>query len=133
MLKEKLVLFLLSVFFGLGSFFSFYVAPTLFKTLEKSQAGTVVEKVFPVYFAIGLVLVLVSLILGFNFGKIFITLVVLNLILLLIQEFFIIPTAHTLKQTNYQLFLKYHGISMAINLGILILTFIKILILILKR
>jgi len=133
MLKEKLVLFFLSSFLGLGSFFSFYVAPILFKTLEKSQAGSVVEKVFPVYFAIGLVLVLISLILGFNFGKIFITLAFLNLMLLLIQEFFIIPTAHTLKQTNYQLFLKYHGISMAINLGILILTFIKILILILKR
>ncbi len=132
-MKEKLTLILLSFYFGLGTFFSFYVAPTLFKVLERNQAGAVVEKVFPVYFGIGIVVVLISLILGKDFRKIFISLGVLNLILLLFEEFYIIPKMHHLKQTNYELFLKYHGISMAINLLILLLTLSKIGFIFLKR
>jgi hypothetical protein len=40
---DKLLLFLNSAYLGLGAFFSFYVAPTLFKVLEKTEAGKVVE------------------------------------------------------------------------------------------
>jgi hypothetical protein len=50
---DKLLLFLNSAYLGLGAFFSFYVAPTLFKVLEKTEAGKVVERVFPVYFSLG--------------------------------------------------------------------------------
>ncbi|GAB6065033.1 DUF4149 domain-containing protein [Aquifex pyrophilus] len=132
-MKEKLVISLLSFFLGLGSFFSFYVAPTLFRVLERQQAGAVVEKVFPVYFGIGILLVLISLIIGYSFGKLFTALALANLLLLFLEEFYIVPTMHSLKQTDYNLFMKYHGISMLINLLILLLTFVKIVILILKR
>jgi hypothetical protein len=47
---DKLLLFLNSAYLGLGAFFSFYVAPTLFKVLEKTEAGKVVERVFPCLF-----------------------------------------------------------------------------------
>jgi len=132
-MKEKLALALLSFFLGFGSFFSFYIAPTLFKVLEKQQAGAVVEKVFPVYFGLGLILVGISLLLGRNVGKFFISLGILNFLLLLIQEFIVVPKLHNLKAVNYEAFLRYHGVSMGINLTILILTLWKILILILKR
>ncbi|AAC06497.1 DUF4149 domain-containing protein [Aquifex aeolicus] len=132
-MKEKLALALLSFFLGLGSFFSFYVAPTLFKVLERQQAGAVVEKVFPVYFGLGIILVGISLFLGRDSGKLFLSLGILNLLLLLLQEFIVIPKLHGLKATNYELFLKYHGVSMGINLAILLLTLGKVLILIFKR
>jgi len=132
-MKEKIALALLSFFLGLGSFFSFYVAPTLFKVLERQQAGAVVEKVFPVYFGLGLILVGISVFLTKDSGKLFISLGVLNLLLLSIQEFVVIPKLHQLKSADYQLFLKYHGVSMGINLAILLLTLGKVLILIFKR
>jgi len=132
-MKEKFVLFLLSGFWGLGSFFSFYVAPTLFRVLERQLAGAVVEKIFPVYFGIGIFILLVSLAVGYSFGKLFTALALANLFLLFLEEFYIIPTMHSLKQTDYNLFMKYHGVSMAVNLLILLLTFVKIVILIFKR
>ncbi len=130
---EKISLFLLSVFLGLGAFFSFYVAPILFKVLERNQAGAVVEKVFPVYFGLGLILIAVTLFIGKEIGKAFVILGIINLALLCVEFFYIVPTMHKLKQTNYQLFMKYHGVSMGINLLILLLTLTKAILIILKR
>ena len=130
---EKLSLFLLSLFLGLGSFFSFYIAPTLFRVLERNQAGAVVEKIFPVYFGLGLILVTLALFLGRDSGKVFIFLGVINLALLGVEFFYVVPTMHKLKQVNYQLFMRYHGVSMGINLLILLFTFIKAILIILKR
>lgn len=130
---EKLSLFLLSLFLGLGSFFSFYIAPTLFRVLERNQAGAVVEKIFPVYFGLGLILVALALFLGRDSGKVFIFLGVINLALLGVEFFYVVPTMHKLKQVNYQLFMRYHGVSMGINLLILLFTFIKAILIILKR
>ncbi len=132
-MSEKLSLFLISVFFGLGAFFSFYVAPILFRVLERNQAGAVVEKVFPVYFGLGLVLIAIALFIGRETGKLFIILGIINLALLGLEFFYIVPTMHKLKQTNYQLFMKYHGVSMGINLLILLLTLTKAILIILKR
>ena len=132
-MSEKFSLFLISVFFGLGAFFSFYVAPILFRVLERNQAGAVVEKVFPVYFGLGLVLIAIALFIGRETGKLFIILGIINLALLGLEFFYIVPTMHKLKQTNYQLFMKYHGVSMGINLLILLLTLTKAILIILKR
>ena len=132
-MSEKVSLFLLSIFLGLGSFFSFYIAPTLFRVLEKEQAGAVVEKIFPVYFGLGLILVGLSVFFGRGQGKIFLILGITNLLLLGFELFFMVPTMHKLKQTNYQLFLKYHGVSMGINLLILLLTLVKAVLIIIKR
>ena len=132
-MSEKISLFLLSVFFGLGAFFSFYVAPTLFRVLERNQAGAVVEKVFPVYFGLGLILVALALLIGREIGKVFVILGIINLALLGLEFFYVVPTMHKLKQTNYQFFMKYHGVSMLINLLILLLTLTKAILIILKR
>ncbi len=128
---DKLLLSLLSAYLGLGTFFSFVVAPTLFRVLDKAQAGGVVERLFPIYFGIGIGITLVSLLLGFisGIGKLPYVLLVLALVILLILEFYILPVSHSLKQTDYQAFLKYHGISMAMNLALLLLVFIEVIIL----
>ena len=132
-MSEKLALFLISVFFGLGAFFSFYVAPILFKVLEKSQAGAVVERVFPIYFGLGLILVAIAVLVGKEVGKLFLILGIINLALLGLELFYMVPTMHKLKQVNYELFMKYHGFSMGINLLILLLTLTKAILIILKR
>ncbi len=121
---EKLLLFINSLYLGLGAFFSFYVAPTLFRVLEKSQAGKVVEKVFPVYFSVGLVVSLLTLILGFRYGKFLLLLALLNSLLHGVHLFYVLPTASRLKEVDYQAFMTWHGISMGINLLSLLITLV---------
>lgn len=118
----KFLLFINSLYLGLGSFFSFFVAPTLFRVLERQDAGRVVEKVFPVYFSIGLVVSLISLILGYKLGKGVALLALFNLLLHGVHLFYVLPTADALKTVDYQAFMKWHGISMAMNLISLLIT-----------
>lgn len=120
----KFLFFLNAFYLGLGTFFSFYLAPLLFRVLEKEYAGKVVEKVFPVYFGLGLILGLLSLILGFRLGKWFVIILILNLIILGFQEFYVLPLSHHLKLTDYEAFIKWHGISMVLNLIHLLLVFV---------
>jgi len=50
-------IYLFGLVFWIGSilFFSFFTAPVLFKTLDRSQAGEVIEVLFPRYYGIGYV------------------------------------------------------------------------------
>jgi hypothetical protein len=128
----KFLLFLNAFYLGLGTFFSFYVAPLLFRVLEKEYAGRVVEKVFPVYFGLGLIFSLLSLILGFRLGKGVVIILILNLIILAFQEFYVLPLSHHLKFTDYEAFMKWHGISMVLNLTHLLLVFVLCVLLLLK-
>ncbi len=126
----KVLLFLNSAYLGLGAFFSFFVAPTLFKVLETSQAGKVVEKVFPVYFAIGFLASLISTVFGLKVSKTFFAIALVSTLMVGFQLFFLNPYAHQLKQTAYETFLKLHGLSMALNVIHLLLTLAMCIILI---
>lgn len=120
----KFLLFLNSAYLGLGSFFSFFVAPTLFKVLQNEQAGAVVEKVFPVYFSLGLLVSLITLILGFKLGRLIAFIALLALLLHALHIFYILPKAHALKPVDYTAFMKWHGISIGVNLLSLLLVFV---------
>ncbi len=128
----KFLLFINSLYLGLGSFFSFFVAPTLFRVLQKEQAGTVVERVFPAYFSVGLVVSLITLILGFKYSKLIFGLALVNALTHALHIFYVLPTAHALKAIDYQAFIKWHGISMGMNLLSLSLTLV-LCILIMRR
>jgi uncharacterized membrane protein YwzB len=127
---DKFLLFINSAYFGLGVFFSFYVAPTLFKLLAKEQAGSVVERVFPIYFGIGLAASLLTLVLGLRLGKAIAFLALINSVMHALHLLYILPTAHALKAVDYQAFMKWHGVSMATNLTSLLITLIICVVLI---
>lgn len=91
------------------------------------------ERIFPIYFGIGLLVSLITLFLGFRFGKLIAGLALLNLILHALHIFYILPTAHALKPVDYQAFMKWHGISMGVNLLSLSLTLILCILLIRQR
>ncbi len=129
----KVLLFLDAFYLGLGSFFSFFVAPTLFKVLETVQAGKVVERIFPVYFAIGFVVSIISAVVGTKVSKAYFMLAIIAALIVGMQLFFLNPYAHSLKGTNYSLFLKIHGLSMALNLLHLLLILILCYLLIKKE
>jgi len=69
-----------------------------------------VERVFPVYFGIGLVVSLTTLLLGFKYGRLIAVLALFNLLLHAILIFYVLPTAHSLKLTDYDAFMRWHGI-----------------------
>ncbi|MFN3871231.1 MAG: DUF4149 domain-containing protein [Aquificaceae bacterium] len=127
---DKFLLFINSLYLGLGAFFSFFVAPTLFKVLQKEQAGTVVEKIFPVYFSIGLAVSLITSLLSFKLSKSVFYLAFINLLLHALHVFYILPKAHALKTVDYSTFMKWHGLSMGVNLLSLLLTLILCILLI---
>ncbi|MEJ7621424.1 MAG: DUF4149 domain-containing protein [Aquificaceae bacterium] len=128
----KFLLFINSLYLGLGAFFSFFIAPTLFKVLQKEQAGAVVEKVFPVYFSLGLVASLITIILSFKYSKLIFGLALANALIHALHIFYVLPIAHNLKMVDYQAFMKWHGISMGMNLLSLFLTLLICIVLMRK-
>ncbi|NPB07680.1 MAG: DUF4149 domain-containing protein [Aquificae bacterium] len=131
-MQHKLILTVSSAFLGISVFFSFLVAPTLFRVLGTHQAGKVVEEIFPYYFGLATLSAVAVLILGWPLGKFFRTLASLNFLLSALEFFYMNPTMHALKRTNYELFLKYHGLSMFVNLLIILFNFVFVAIIILK-
>ncbi len=129
------MLFLLSMYFGLGGFFSFFVAPTLFKVLEREQASAVVERVFPYYFWIGLAVVAVSLLIALTskMPKFLNMLLMVNLMVLIALVFYVSPKVHDLKVAGSPEFLKMHLVSVIMSTVSLFLTFGSIVYLIVKR
>ncbi len=128
------MIFLLSFYFGLGAFFSYIVAPQLFKSLEKSVAGGIVEKVFPLYFGIGLGAVGISLLIGVTskMSKFLLSLLAVNFLILLALQFYILPEAHALKSAGSTEFARIHLISMIMSTVSLFFTFGAIVYLIVR-
>ncbi|WP_448583713.1 DUF4149 domain-containing protein [Thermocrinis sp.] len=126
---SKFLFFLNSFYLGMGVFFSIYVAPTLFKVLEKAEAGKVVEKVFPVYFGISFLVMLFSLVVGWKVSKIFFTVSSVNFLLHGVHLFYVLPKAKSLKVIDYSEFMKWHGVSMGLNLLGLLLVLVMIILL----
>ncbi len=134
LVAQKIVLAFMTATFAIGSFFSFVVAPILFKTLPKEQAGKVVERVFPLYFGLCLGLDALSLLAVFkaNVGFILILILILTITLNAIQLYVIIPESREKKKTDYKGFLKLHKISVALNMSVVILNLLGVLYLIFK-
>lgn len=124
-----IVIFMLSVWFGVSLFFSFDVAPMLFDTLPSIVAGMVVSRIFPIYFGIGLFISVLSMVLLFKdkttLRKIYFFLAY-NIIVCLSFLIYILPEADALKHTDYQEFLRLHAVSMVLNLSQMLFTFISI-------
>lgn len=120
--------------FAIGSFFSFVVAPLLFKTLGKEQAGKVVEKIFPIFFATCLGLDAISLLAVFkaNVGFLLILILILTITLNAIQLYVILPESKEKKKTDYKAFLKLHKISVILNLSVIFLNLAGVIYLIFK-
>jgi len=133
-IAEKLVLAFTTATFSIGVFFSFVIAPILFKTLGKEQAGKIVEKTLPLYFALCLGLDALSLLAVFkaNVGFILILILILTITLNAVQLYIIFPESREKKRTYYQGFLKLHKISLTFNIAVILLNLTAVLYLIFK-
>ena len=107
-----------SVVLGIMLFFSFAVAPIIFKVLKENEARKIVRTIFPYYYLINLMLI--SLICIFLFSKNFINLDFYLLasvaILFAISLFILMPMINNARDQKKDIKFKYlHMISVIIN------------------
>ena len=117
-----------SIVLGIMLFFSFAVAPIIFKVLKENDARKFVRTIFPYYYSINLILV--SLVCIFLFYKDFINfdfyLLLSIAILFAISLFVLMPMINNARDQKKESKFKYlHAVSVIINfLQIFILLYV---------
>ena len=115
---ENLIQNILAICLGMMIFFSFVLAPMIFKILDAENAGKFVRKIFPYYYFVNLVFLLIAIILFFVISLIsinfYITLALA--ISFIFAQFILMPLINKLKDNNEEKKFKYaHGTSVLIN------------------
>ena len=115
---ENLIQNILAICLGMMIFFSFVLAPMIFKILDAENAGKFVRKIFPYYYFVNLVFLLIAIILFFVISLIsvnfYITLALA--ISFIFAQFILMPLINKLKDNNEEKKFKYaHGASVVIN------------------
>ena len=127
---ENLIQNLIAISLGAMLFFSFVIAPVIFKVLDASNASKFVRKIFPHYYLINLVVLSIAVLLLFYISSIdidfYITLIIT--ILFVFSLFILMPLINKLKDNKEERKFKYsHTLSVIINfiqiIGLIYLVF----------
>tara|TARA_Y100000813_G_C23955331_1_gene254632 strand:+ start:184 stop:570 length:387 start_codon:yes stop_codon:yes gene_type:complete len=115
---ETLIQNILAIVLGMMIFFSFVLAPMIFKILDAENAGKFVRKIFPYYYFVNLIFLSIAIILFIIISSLeinfYITLVLA--ISFIFAQFFLMPMINKLKDNNEEKKFKYaHGASVIIN------------------
>ena len=115
---ETLIQNILAMVLGMMIFFSFVLAPMIFKILDAENAGKFVRKIFPYYYFVNLIFLSIAIILFIIISSLeinfYITLVLA--ISFIFAQFFLMPMINKLKDNNQEKKFKYaHGASVIIN------------------
>ena len=115
---ENLIQNILAINLGMMIFFSFVLAPMIFKILDAENAGKFVRKIFPYYYFVNLIFLSIAVILfiiisslGLSFYR------TLSLaISFVFAQFILMPIINKFKDNNEEKKFKYaHGASVFIN------------------
>ena len=127
---DSLIQNIIAICLGMMIFFSFILAPMIFKILYPENAGKFVRKIFPYYYFVNLVFLSIVVILILLNSKInFEFYIIVSLVISFIfAQFILMPFINKLRDNNEENKFKYaHGFSVAINfLQILGLVFLLI-------
>ena len=115
---ENLIQNLIAISLGAMLFFSFVIAPVIFKVLDANNASKFVRKIFPHYYLINLVVLSIAVLLLFYISSInldfYITLIITILFAFLL--FILMPLINKLKDNKEERKFKYsHTLSVIIN------------------
>jgi hypothetical protein len=130
MIIENLIQNLIAVSLGAMLFFSFVIAPVIFKVLDANNASKFVRKIFPHYYLFNLVILSFAVLLLFYISFInldfYITLFIA--ILFAFSLFILMPLINKLKDDKKEQKFKYsHTFSVFINfiqiIGLIYLVF----------
>ena len=115
---DSLIQNIVAICLGMMIFFSFILAPMIFKILDPENAGKFVRKIFPYYYFVNLVFLSIVVILFLLNSKInFKFYIIVSLVISFIfAQFILMPFINKLRDNNEENKFKYaHGFSVAIN------------------
>ena len=115
---DSLIQSIVAICLGMMIFFSFILAPMIFKILDPENAGKFVRKIFPYYYFVNIVFLSIVVILILLYSKInFEFYIIVSLVISFIfAQFILMPFINKLRDNNEENKFKYaHGFSVAIN------------------
>ena len=115
---DSLIQNIIAICLGMMIFFSFILAPMIFKILDPENAGKFVRKIFPYYYFVNLVFLSIVLMLFLLNSKINLEfyIIVSLVISFIFAQFILMPFINKLRDNNEENKFKYaHGFSVAIN------------------
>jgi heme/copper-type cytochrome/quinol oxidase subunit 2 len=127
---ENIIQNLIAISLGVMLFFSFVIAPVIFKVLDANNASKFVRKIFPHYYMINLVVLSIAVLLLLYISSInldfYITLIIT--ILFFFSLFILMPLINKSKDNKEERKFKYsHTLSVIINfiqiIGLIYLVF----------
>ena len=127
---ENLIQTLITISLGAMLFFSFVIAPVIFKVLDANNAGKFVRKIFPHYYLINLVILSVAVLLLLYISSVNLDFYIILFITILFafSLFILTPLINKLKDNKEERKFKYsHTFSVIINfiqiIGLIYLVF----------
>ena len=115
---ENLIQNILAINLGMMIFFSFVLAPMIFKILDAENAGKFVRKIFPYYYFVNLTFLSIAVILFIMISSLGLSFyITLSLaITFVFAQFILMPIINKFKDNNEEKKFKYaHGTSVLIN------------------
>ena len=127
---ENLIQSLIAISLGTMLFFSFVIAPVIFKVLDANNASKFVRKIFPLYYLINLVILSFALLLLLYISSVNLDFYIILIITILFffSLFILMPLINKLKDNKEERKFKYsHTFSVIINfiqiIGLIYLVF----------
>ena len=115
---ENLIQKIFAISLGMMIFFSFVLAPMIFKILDAENAGKFVRKIFPYYYFVNLIFLSIAVILFVIISSLGLSFyITLSLaISFIFAQFILMPIINKFKDNNEEKKFKYaHGTSVLIN------------------
>ena len=115
---ENLIQNIIAISLGMMIFFSFVLAPMIFKILDAENAGKFVRKIFPYYYFVNLIFLSVAVILFYLISSLSVEFYITLILALsfLFAQFILMPLINKLKDNHQETKFKYaHGFSVVIN------------------
>ena len=115
---ENLIQNLIAVSLGIMLFFSFVVAPVVFKVFNAGNAKKFIRKIFPYYYLVNLLFLFIVLMLFFYISSFQVDFYIALIITILFSFslFILMPLINKLKDKKKLIKFKYfHGLSVVIN------------------
>ena len=111
--------FLVSGILAIMLFFSFTIAPIVFKSLDEKNARNFIRNIFPYYYFINLILSILVIIffVSMNFYGLNFYLILSVAILFAFSQFILMPMINKFRDNNEAKKFNYtHGVSVVINI-----------------
>ncbi len=111
--------YLASGILGIMLFFSFAIAPIIFKSLDEKNARNFIRNIFPYYYSINLILSILAVIcfVILNLYEFSFYLILAVTILFAFSQFVLLPMINKFRDTNQTKKFNYsHGVSVLINI-----------------